>query len=60
MLKSPLMLIVPDGICEVFLIPPVDDLFHLISLCNKCFRGCFPPFMATFFDVGFKGTLLSG
>ena len=41
------------------MIPPVAD-FHLMSLCNKCLRGCFPPFVATFFDVGFEGTLLSG
>ena len=26
-----------------FLIPPVADLFHLISLCNKCFWSFFPP-----------------
>ena len=43
-----------------FLIPPVVDLCHLINLCNKCFRGCFSPLVAIFFNVGFEGTLFSG
>ena len=52
------MLIVQVGTYEVFLIPPV--LFCIMSLCNKCFWGCFPHFVATFFEVGFEGTLLYG
>ena len=40
--------------------PPVAGLSCLTSYCNRCFWGCFPPFMGNFLNICLEVVLLSG